>query len=156
MSKKIFLIFIFFFNYSFLFSQKITISGYVKDAESGEPLIGAKIYDIHSKQGVVANEYGFYSLTLLKDSVRLKSTFFGYGAMKYEFMPEKNKVLMINLNPIVDIEEVEISSQKRIEEDSQMSSFNISMEKVKALPVFLGETDILKTIQLEVEEQIKI
>ncbi|MDG1841037.1 MAG: TonB-dependent receptor plug domain-containing protein [Crocinitomicaceae bacterium] len=148
MNKKIFLIVLFFLNYSFLFTQKITISGYVKDAESGEPLIGAKIFDIKSKKGVIANEYGFYSLTLLKDSVRLKATFFGYGAMKYEFMPQKNKLLTINLNPIVDIEEVEISSQKRIEEESQMSSFNISMEKVKALPVFLGETDILKTIQL--------
>ena len=29
-----------------------------------------------------------------------------------------------------------------------MSSVDISMEKVKSLPVFLGEQDIMKTIQL--------
>ena len=29
-----------------------------------------------------------------------------------------------------------------------MSTIDISMEKVKALPVFLGEQDVLKTIQL--------
>ena len=29
-----------------------------------------------------------------------------------------------------------------------MSSFDVSIEKIKALPVFLGEKDIIKTIQL--------
>ena len=29
-----------------------------------------------------------------------------------------------------------------------MSSFDVSIEKIKALPVFLGEKDIIKTMQL--------
>ncbi len=148
MNRYFFLLVFLSFSFFISFSQNITISGYVKDGESGEPLIGAKIFDNKSKKGVVANEYGFYSLTLLQDSVRLKVSYFGYGAMEYHFLANKNKELIISLLPIVDLEEVEISSQKRIEEESQMSSFDISMEKVKALPVFLGETDILKTIQL--------
>ena len=35
-----------------------------------------------------------------------------------------------------------------IQDDSQMSTVDISMEKVKSLPVLLGEQDIMKTIQL--------
>ena len=54
------------------FGQKFTISGTIKEAKTGEPIIGAKIYDLKSKKGTLSNEYGFYSLTLPKDSVYLR------------------------------------------------------------------------------------
>ncbi|HEY9490193.1 MAG TPA: hypothetical protein VIQ51_17775 [Chryseosolibacter sp.] len=47
-------------------AQKHTISGTIKDKASGEYLIGASIYNIHSLQGTTANNYGFYSMTLSK------------------------------------------------------------------------------------------
>ena len=57
-------------SFSFIsFSQTFTISGTIKEKNSGEPIIGAKIYDLKSKKGTISNEYGFYSLTLPKDSV---------------------------------------------------------------------------------------
>ena len=59
MNKKFLLFLFLILNYSFIFSQSITVSGYVKDAKSGEPLIGAKIFDKKSKNGAIANEYGF-------------------------------------------------------------------------------------------------
>ena len=46
------------------FSQ--TLSGHVQDAASGEQLIGATVWCEDTKQGVAANIYGFYSLTLLE------------------------------------------------------------------------------------------
>ncbi len=45
-------------------AQKYTINGSIKDAASGENLIGANIYSIRSLQGTTANNYGFYSITL--------------------------------------------------------------------------------------------
>ena len=44
-------------------AQKFTISGTVKDAASGEFLIGASVFNTPSLQGTTANNYGFYSLT---------------------------------------------------------------------------------------------
>ena len=41
-----------------------TISGYLKDKESGEVLIGAHVYEKESYEGTATNAYGFYSLTL--------------------------------------------------------------------------------------------
>lgn len=49
-------------------AQKFTISGYVKDASSGENLIGIHIFDKHTLAGTSSNYYGFYSLTLLSKS----------------------------------------------------------------------------------------
>ncbi|MEZ5058107.1 MAG: hypothetical protein R2879_13815 [Saprospiraceae bacterium] len=51
--------------------QKFTISGYIEDAESGEKLIAANLYEANSESGTVSNTYGFYSITLPKDSVEL-------------------------------------------------------------------------------------
>jgi len=133
-----------------LFAQNPTISGYVQDLESGEPLIGASVYDTRSGKGTISNEYGFFSLTLPTDSVILRSSFVGYQAMEYQFVLEADKVLNLDLKPSLELETVEITASEleRIEEQSQMSTIDVSMEKVKALPVLLGEKDILKTIQL--------
>lgn len=46
------------------YAQKITISGYVKDSDTKESLIGATVFEAKLKKGSTANEYGFYSLTL--------------------------------------------------------------------------------------------
>ena len=53
----------------FCFSQEtITISGYIEEKETGEKLIGATIYDLKSQKGTITNDYGFFSLTIPKDS----------------------------------------------------------------------------------------
>ena len=39
--------------------QKVVLSGYVKDAASGEPLIGAVVFTEDMSAGVSANQYGF-------------------------------------------------------------------------------------------------
>ena len=133
---------------SISFSQSFTISGTIKDAESGEPIIGAKVFDTKSKKGTVSNEYGFYSITLPKDSVYLRVSYIGFSAMEYQMDGVKNVALNIELGTVQELDEVTVNAQKNIEEQTQMSSFDVSIEKIKALPVFLGEKDIIKTIQL--------
>ena len=146
---KSILFILFLFSISFhSFSQKFTISGTVRDQASGEPIIGAKVFDTKSKKGTLSNDYGFFSLTLPKDSVYLRVSYMGFTAMEYQIDGSKNTVLEVDLNTIQELEEVTVNAQKNIEEQTQMSSFDVSIEKIKALPVFLGEKDIIKTIQL--------
>ena len=146
---KSILFILFLFSLSFhSFSQKFTISGTVRDQASGEPIIGAKVFDIKSKKGTLSNEYGFFSLTLPKDSVYLRVSYMGFTAMEYQMDGSKNIALQVDLNTIQELDEVTVNAQKNIEEQTQMSSFDVSIEKIKALPVFLGEKDIIKTIQL--------
>ena len=44
--------------------QKVVLSGYVKEASSGEPLIGAVVFTADLSAGVSTNNYGFYSLQI--------------------------------------------------------------------------------------------
>ena len=54
-----------FFSFNF-FAQQHTLSGYVKDANSGEALIGVSVFIEELGKGTTTNVYGFYSLTLQK------------------------------------------------------------------------------------------
>ncbi len=131
-----------------LMGQNATISGYVKDVNTGEALIGANIYESQLKTGTVSNEYGFYSITLPMDSVHLKATYVGYEGMEYHLKLEEDIQLPIQLGADMELGEVVVTATKADFKESQMSAVNIPMQKVKALPVLLGEQDIIKTIQL--------
>ena len=73
-----------------LSQSNITISGYVQEAESGEKLIGGTVYDLNSNKGTITNDYGFYSLTLPKDSIRLRISYIGYQTQIFETFLESD------------------------------------------------------------------
>ena len=90
------------------FSQNnITISGYVDEAESGEKLIGATIYDLKSGKGTITNDYGFFSLTLPKDSVKIRVSYIGYITKLFEDYPMSDVTQNFSLSDQM-LKEVEI------------------------------------------------
>ena len=64
--------------------HRFTISGFLRDARTGERLISANIQDLHTGMGAVTNEYGFYSLTLPAGQASLSYSYLGYGAERRE------------------------------------------------------------------------
>ena len=127
-----------------------TISGTITDAASGEVLIGATVYDYLSGKGTTANSYGFYSLTLPSDSVKLRYAYVGYEAQSQSFYFNANRSQDIEMGGLTELQGVEIRGTQKNDliERSQMSTNDIPLDKVRDLPVLLGERDIMKTIQL--------
>ena len=142
------LFFVLFLLPTFLLAQKHTISGYVRDAGTGENLIGATIYDVKSKSGVATNIYGFFSLTLPADSVELRVSFVGYQPQGTALLLKEDMVIDFPLESGALLDEVVVTAEEAIELAPQMSTVTVPMEQLKQVPVLLGETDILKTIQL--------
>ncbi len=145
--KKSIVIFLCFFSVA-VSAQNYTISGFIKDAENGENLIGATILDKVSGKGTISNAFGFFSLTLLADTVDLTIAFVGFTAGNQKFFLNENKSLNIDLNPGGLLEEVVITGEESIEMVPQMSTVQLGVEQIKAIPALLGESDVLKTIQL--------
>ena len=59
--------------------QPYTISGFVRDNDTGETLIGASIYDPEARKGTITNVHGFFSFTINEGgSKRLKVNYLGY------------------------------------------------------------------------------
>jgi len=130
--------------------NKYTISGYIEDAQTGEMLINANVYDANTYQGSITNVYGFFSLTLPEGSVKLTVSYVGYQLYQQEILLTGNVNLSVKLEPNIQLEEVTVVGQSVIENvrSTQMSAVEVPMKEVRNLPVLLGEVDILKTIQL--------
>jgi hypothetical protein len=129
---------------------KFTISGYVKDSANGENLMDAAVFVVELTKGASTNSYGFYSLTLPEGKYTLRVTYIGYAAQQMVIDLNKDTRLNIELsNKTSEMQEVVVTGKKSDNvESTDLGRQEVSIETSKALPAFMGEVDILKTIQL--------
>ena len=133
------------------YSQPYTVSGYIRDAGSGETLTGATVYISGLQTGGISNQYGFYSITLPRGIHPIEFSFIGYETLSVDVDVQKNHTLNISLKDISqNLNEVIVSGTRRDRnvEGIEMSRESIPVQMVKKLPSFMGETDVLKTITL--------
>ena len=132
--------------------EKVTLNGYIKDALSGETLIGANIVVKGSGKTVTSNNFGFFSITLNKGKYQLSCSYIGYQTKELEVEFNNNTELLIQLlpNSAIVLQDVTVSARRRDNnvKTAQMGKMELSVNTAKALPAFLGEVDILKTLQL--------
>jgi len=154
---KLFLFFLFFSITSaplFLSAQqRFAISGTVRDASTGETLIGAtvKLQSPSQNSGIATNAYGFYSLTAAEGEYSLVISYSGYQTNTQSITLNKALKFNIELVSASDLQEVVISASERKNENvksPQMGLNKINMQDLDNVPVLLGEKDVLKTIQL--------
>ncbi|UKN02257.1 TonB-dependent receptor [Paracrocinitomix mangrovi] len=131
-----------------LTQDKSTVSGFVKDLTSGEPIIGAKVYCSETKQGTITNEYGFYSLTLYNDTIKIQFSSIGYSPQDSTILVSSDINISIELLSNNQLNTVVVYGQEQIEDKTQMGEISLPMNMVQKLPVLLGETDIIKVLQL--------
>lgn len=131
---------------------KFTISGYVRDAKTGEELIGATVFIKDSKTiGTSTNAYGFYSLTIPDGNYTLTAQFIGYESKSIQVTLNQNIKQNFTLTEnATQLKEVVITSEKKDENITKnlMGIEIINIQEIKNIPVIFGEKDILKTIQL--------
>lgn len=133
-------------------APKITVSGYVRDAATGENLIGVAVVQPGSGQGTATNTYGFYSLTLpATDSVRLLASYLGYERARWSAPATGSHTHDFRLQTLSsELAGVEIigSREEKIAQTTRMSTINVPIAQIKNLPKLFGETDVLKVLQL--------
>ncbi|MBK6629057.1 MAG: TonB-dependent receptor [Flavobacteriales bacterium] len=130
--------------------ERHTLSGYVKDAASGEALIGAGVYLPSIKKGTATNAYGYYSLTLEPGTYTVNTSYLGYGDRTITVELKADQVLNIELQPDAIIaQEVTITGKdaRKNTESTDMGRAELDVQQVKLLPALLGEVDLLKTLQ---------
>lgn len=133
--------------------QRFTISGVVKDAATGETLIGAtiKLKGALQSAGIATNAYGFYSITVVEGSYELSISYSGYQISTQKVVLDKTLKINVELAAAADLQEVVISAGDKKNENvksPQMGLNKINMKDLDNVPVLLGEKDVLKTIQL--------
>lgn len=130
--------------------KKHSISGYFMDAHSKETLLGASVFIPEIKKGTSSNEYGFYSMTLPEGNYEITFSYIGYAPITKQFSLNQDMEFSPNLFLKNELNEVIITADEVTQRhtESQMSSNKLSMEKLKSMPVLMGERDVLKLVQL--------
>ncbi|MEX0967589.1 MAG: TonB-dependent receptor [Bacteroidia bacterium] len=144
-----------------IFSQqetpKFTLSGYVKDASSGETLIGAYVVakpaddpETASPPYAITNEYGFYSMTIPEGNYTVIASYVQSTSEVQQLSLQENTRLNLSVQTSQVLKEVVITDKR---EDgnvtgSEMGKFDLKPSEVENIPVLFGEADILKTLQL--------
>lgn len=131
--------------------QRITISGYVKEAGSKEALIGANIYETKLYKGTTSNQYGFYSLSLpASDTFNIIISYVGYKPEAKKIITRSNLRIDAQLIASNILNEVEINATRNDDNvnQTQMGVIDVPLRDIRNLPVLMGERDILKVIQL--------
>ncbi len=131
--------------------QKFTVSGTIKDSQTGETLIGASIkVEGKTNLGVFANDYGFYSILLPKGAYHFKVSFVGYSEKKVTIELDSAIVLDLALDNKKLLTEVVVTSRKKDDNltKAKMGTETLNMKDIAKVPVIFGEKDVLKTIQL--------
>ncbi|TDG34846.1 TonB-dependent receptor [Pedobacter changchengzhani] len=146
------LIFILFIAFPAFAQNTFSLSGTIRDASTGETLIGATIKIIGpSSVGTQTNAYGYYALKQVAGNYVVSISYAGYVTVTKSIILNKNIKLDQEIKSANNLSEITISASDRKNENvksAQMGLERVDMKALNNVPVLLGEKDILKTIQL--------
>jgi hypothetical protein len=129
-----------------------TVSGTVRDAASGETLIGASlVLTEQPRSAVLSNSFGFYSLNAPVGHYTLVASFSGYRSDTVAVDLSKDITLNLQLSAeSAQLQEVVVSANRNNNNVTKplMGVQKLSVTEIRDIPVIFGEKDILKTIQL--------
>ncbi|MBL7964948.1 MAG: TonB-dependent receptor [Flavobacteriales bacterium] len=130
--------------------QRYTISGYVKDASSGETLIGANVYIKELMKGTSTNTYGYYSVSVEPGTWTVVASFVGYEDVQRSVTLNSDQKLNLELKPTAIMSEAfEVVGERRQgnTEGTDMGRVELDVQQIRTLPALFGEVDLLRTLQ---------
>jgi hypothetical protein len=124
------------------------LAGYVKNAKSGEGIIGASIYNPDTKIGIATDQFGYYSLTLPKGRQTLVIKGLGMKDTRRKIILYSDGKLNIELQEqVTSLKEVKISAEKVANVRSvQMGVNKLDIKSIKQIPTAFGEADVLRVV----------
>ncbi|MEX0981804.1 MAG: TonB-dependent receptor [Bacteroidales bacterium] len=131
--------------------KRVTLSGYVRDAQTGEELIGATVAIKEKGSGTITNQYGFYSVSLTPGFYTLVYSYVGYNSVSQPLNFTVGTELDIELMPSAqEIEEVTVTAEAS---NSNVTSLEtgatrLQINTIRKIPALMGEVDVIKAIQL--------
>lgn len=132
-------------------AQRVTISGYVTDSRSGEPLIGAAVIDSGSSLGCMSGNSGFFSLSLTPGQKTIVVSYLGYEDHAETLDLRSSRVMDFHLDestPFLEGAMVTARHGKFGAHGTQMSAIEVPLNQIKSIPAIAGEVDVIKALQL--------
>ena len=137
-------------------AQRVTMSGTVRAAESGESLMGAYVMlvdtaNTQNRQGCITNQAGFYSVSVPSGTYRLTVSYMSYRSVSEVLNLGKSVMRNFELEQeTISGEEVVVTGQKSDHNiaSADVGRMELKIETIKAMPALMGEADVIKSVQL--------
>lgn len=145
--KKIILLFTILLTGNLWSQKNYSISGIIKDASSGETLIGVTITS--NNVTAYSNEYGYYALSLPEGNHELNFSYPSYQTIEKTINLKENSkidIKMVGTTRVLNTVVVTSKKERTPIKKAEMSVNKMSVETAKKIPAILGEVDILKSI----------
>ena len=129
-------------------SGKATLVGRVRDAKSGEPLVGVSVYVEAHRVGASTDQFGAFALTLPVGRYTLNIRGLGIKNTRRQLVLRASGKLDIDVEEeVARLKEVVVEAEK----DKNVSSTQMGVEKldiktIRQVPTAFGEADILRVV----------
>lgn len=126
----------------------VTLVGYVRDAKTGVPEIGAAVYVENPRISTYTNQFGYYTLVIPRGPHILNIKALGIQDTKRNLMIYSDGKLDVEIQTqVLSLREVVISAEKSANvRNVQMGVEKLSISSIKQVPVAFGEADIIKVM----------
>ncbi len=132
--------------------KNVTFSGYIKDKETSEFLLGAIVFMKDLNVATTTNNYGFFSLTIPPGQHAMEVSYIGYERMVLNIDLKSNLKADFNLfYRAQKLEEVIISSLQAKDMIYKMHASQTQMTPtfVEQKPSLMGESDVIKSMAFQ-------
>lgn len=122
--------------------NRATIYGYITDEETHETVLGATIYFPSIENGVISNDYGYYSIDLKRGKQKAIIRYIGYKEKVVEFDLKSNQQIDIALkNALEEFKPVIVEGEKNIKDHT--NRFHHTMQYI---PSPTGQSEPIKSL----------
>lgn len=128
----------------------LVVSGFIYDGQTGENLPAAGIYQPGSSLGTISNNFGYYSISLPRGQWQLRASYVGYQARDEVFNLQNDTIINFRLFTAIQLKEISVLGfhNPEIINAARMGAVVLSVEEIRNTPALLGETDLIKNIQM--------
>lgn len=119
------------------------ISGFVRDIQTGEALIGVNVLETTQNSGTTTDNHGYFSLKLETPAV-LSFSYVGYKTQNITIQNNKDSLISIKLESGNSLTEVIVTASK----NRNFDITRLSAKELSQVPTLGGKPDMIKTLHL--------
>jgi hypothetical protein len=132
--------------------DRSTISGFVRENASGEPISYANVFISNTNLGAATNQDGYFVISKIPvGEIELNVSMIGFRVHKETILLESGKPIRRNIRlkaEAIQSEEILVTAERqKFEQSMESSQISLNLREINSAPAFV-EPDIFRTLQM--------
>lgn len=121
-------------------AQDYVVYGHVYDAQTGESLIAANVYNPNTLRGTTTNEFGYYSLKMSKDNASICVSYVGYETFSMKLPLAADTMIVVRLVPNRTLKEIVVTDNRPEVgvNSTRMGASTVPLDIIRNMPMMLS------------------